>query len=66
MFATPIHHAAIIVSDIEKSLHFYRDIVGWKVLMDDTLPHPAIAEVMFVPDLSVRSVILQKYKGIVE
>jgi glyoxylase I family protein len=66
MFETPIHHAAIIVSDIEKSLHFYRDILGWKVLVDDTLPHPAIGEVMGVPGLSGRSVILQKDRGIVD
>jgi len=66
MFVTPIHHAAIIVSDMEKSVHFYRDILGWKVLMADTFPHPTIAEVMGVPDLAGRSVILQKDQGIVD
>jgi glyoxylase I family protein len=66
MFATPIHHAAIIVSDMEASLHFYRDILGWKVLMDDALPSPGIAEVMGVPNLAGRSVILQKDRAIVD
>jgi glyoxylase I family protein len=66
MFATPIHHAAIIVSDLEKSLHFYRDILEWKVLMDDALPSPNIAEVMGVPGLTGRTVILQKDHGIVD
>jgi glyoxylase I family protein len=31
-----IHHAAIVVADIEASLRFWRDGLGFQLLMDDT------------------------------
>jgi glyoxylase I family protein len=66
MFATPIHHAAVIVADLEKSLHFYRDILGWKVLLCDTLSTQNTAEVLGIPGVEGRTVILQKEDGLAE
>lgn len=34
MNLTQVHHIAIIGSDYEKSLHFYRDLLGFKVIRD--------------------------------
>lgn len=70
MFATPIHHAAILVSNLEKSLHFYRDILGWKVLFNDTLSIPNTAELMDLPEIEGLTVMLQKddktFNGMIE
>jgi glyoxylase I family protein len=66
MFATPIHHAAIFVSDLDKSLHFYRDILGWKVLLTDTLSVPNASEVLGIPGVEGRTAILQKDDGVVD
>lgn len=66
MFATPIHHAAILVSNLEKSLHFYRDILGWKVMFKDTLSVSNMAELLQLPSrVEGRTVMLQKDNGIV-
>jgi len=65
MFKTPIHHVGIIVSNLEKSLYFYRDILGWKILFQDTLSVTNASELLGVPEVEGRTVILQKDIGIV-
>lgn len=66
MFATSIHHAGIVVSDLERSILFYRDILGWKILFSDTLGIPNLGEVMGVKDVKGRTVVLQKEVGNVQ
>ena len=34
MLISGVHHACVIVSDIERSLSFYRDILGMKEIMN--------------------------------
>jgi glyoxylase I family protein len=66
MLVTPIHHAAIVVSNLEKSIHFYRDILGLKILFDDTLSIPNMPELLGLREgVEGRTVILQKDEGIV-
>ena len=36
MFKKTLHHVAVVVSDLEKSVQFYRDILGFKVFLCDT------------------------------
>lgn len=38
MNLTQIHHVAIIVSDYEKSRHFYVDLLGFRVLRENWRP----------------------------
>ena len=33
MFVGPIHHVCVTVSDMEKALSFWRDTLGWEVIM---------------------------------
>ncbi|MCQ8180379.1 VOC family protein [Methylomonas sp. SURF-1] len=35
-----IHHASLIVSDTEQSLHFYRDVLGMQPIERPPLPFP--------------------------
>jgi glyoxylase I family protein len=37
-----IHHASLIVSDAERSLRFYRDILGMKQIERPPLPFPGV------------------------
>ena len=37
-----IHHIAIIVSDYQKSRHFYVDLLGFKVLRENHRPEKMI------------------------
>jgi catechol 2,3-dioxygenase-like lactoylglutathione lyase family enzyme len=66
MFATPIHHAAIVVSSLEKSLYFYKDILGWKILFQHALSFPGIEEIMGIPCIEGKTIILQKDQDIVD
>jgi catechol 2,3-dioxygenase-like lactoylglutathione lyase family enzyme len=37
------NHAGIVVSDIDASTHFYRDLLGFEVVTSYKLPHPEVA-----------------------
>ncbi len=54
---TPLHHAALRVDDLDRSLRFYRDGVGLVVLMDHEFdgPWPALFD---APSDRLRSVFL--------
>ena len=34
MFVGPIHHLCVTVSDLDKALSFWRDTLGWEVIME--------------------------------
>jgi catechol 2,3-dioxygenase-like lactoylglutathione lyase family enzyme len=53
----PLHHAALVVHDLERSLRFYRDGLGLEVLMDHTFDGdwPAL---FAAPSRTLRSVFL--------
>ena len=53
-----LHHVAIIVQDMEKSLKFYRDVLGLKFLKDYTNRGPVADETLGLVDASQRICLL--------
>jgi glyoxylase I family protein len=58
MTAQALHHAATTVTDMEASLRFYRDVMGFKVVDDDVLEGPDISKMVGLPDVKLRAVML--------
>ena len=54
-----LHHSTIVVDDLEKSLHFYRDILGFKVQIDQVLEGEEISTILGMPEVKSRVVVLQ-------
>ena len=69
MFKTPVRHVVIVVSDLEASLHFYRDILGWKVVYENII-FPKLAEFLNIPGGEGRNIMLQQkenmFHGMIE
>lgn len=56
-----IHHVAITVSDIERSIAFYRDVLGFRKTLDIPLSPTIVEKVLRLhPDVKGRSVIMQQ------
>jgi catechol 2,3-dioxygenase-like lactoylglutathione lyase family enzyme len=53
-----VHHAGHTVADMERSLAFYRDILGLKVVDDAVLGGPDISAMVGLEDASLRAVFL--------
>lgn len=58
MTVRAVHHAGLTVSNMESSLHFYRDIMGLTVVDDDILSGKEVSEFVGVPDARLRAVML--------
>jgi catechol 2,3-dioxygenase-like lactoylglutathione lyase family enzyme len=41
-----IHHVALAVSDMERSIAFYRDILGFRKTLDMPLGSPSLARLL--------------------
>lgn len=54
-----LHHSTIVVKDMEKSLHFYRDILGFKVKIDQKMEGEEISTILGMPEVQLRVVVLQ-------
>src|SRR5581483_11070842 len=63
MTVTRIHHAGITVSDMERSLGFYRDLLGMRELADTRLTRPEIATLLGTDEIDVRIVNLDTGSG---
>ena len=64
-----IDHVAITVEDMEKSLAFYKDILGMEVMLDFENNSKEMGTLLGVPGAHIRSVVLKKgarAKGMVE
>jgi catechol 2,3-dioxygenase len=48
-------HVSIAVSDMERSIAFYRDVLGWKQVFDTRLDPKALEELVGVPGASGRA-----------
>ena len=59
-------HVGLSVSNMETSLHFYRDFLGMKVTMDLDISDDRIARVIGVPEAQCRIVHLQLGGGTLE
>jgi catechol 2,3-dioxygenase-like lactoylglutathione lyase family enzyme len=70
MFTTPIHHVAFVTRDLEKALSFWRDTLGWKVIMDEELAGPEIENLIGLSGVKARTVMLQQadkvFTGMIE
>ncbi len=54
-----IHHSSRTISNMERSLAFYRDILGFKVVEDITSEEPGIQEASTTPKSQLRIVMLE-------
>jgi lactoylglutathione lyase len=53
-----VHHAGRTVADMDASLGFYRDLLGLKVVDDDTLDGPELSELVGLAGARLRAVML--------
>ncbi len=63
MKGSRLHHAGITVSDMDRSLGFYRDLLGLRVLADTRLTRASVATLLGVDDLDLRVVDLDTDDG---
>lgn len=54
-----VQHTGFTVSDMERSLAFYRDTLGLKVEVDTTFSGEGVSKLVGVPDVDLRVVLLR-------
>ena len=59
-----IDHVAVMVSDLEKSLHFYRDLLGLEVVSPEEHNDGPISEMVAIPKVHMREYRLRAPDGI--
>ena len=62
----PMHHSSRTVSDIERSIAFYRDILGFEVVEDISSDEEGIQYASTTPESQLRIVMLQAGGAVVE
>ncbi len=55
----PVKRTTIVVADIERSLSFYRDLLGMDVFYDGRIGNPGATDVTATPCEGLRMVVLQ-------
>jgi len=61
-----IHHTCICVTDMERSLTFYRDLLGMKVTIDSRHSGPVVDQILALENTDARRVYLAGYGGKIE
>ena len=64
MATVTIDHIALMVRDLEKSLHFYHDLLGMEVVSPEEHAGGAINEMTAMPDVHMREYRLRPSAGI--
>ena len=54
MTVTRIDHVGITVSDLDRALAFYRDLLGLRVIADTTVAEPEVAELLGLDSVQLR------------
>ena len=63
MTVSRIDHVGITVSDVHRALGFYRDLLGLRVVADNTITEPAVAELLGLDSVKLRIVDLDSGDG---
>jgi lactoylglutathione lyase len=63
---TGIHHASFTVSDIDRSLSFYRDTLGMELVVEREVEGDYMADLMGFSDLHLRLVFFRLGTGMLE
>ena len=58
-----IHHGGIVVSDMDRSFTFYRDQLGFKVILDETLSGKEVSTTVGLENIQLRIAMLQVGQG---
>ena len=61
-----IHHPCLIVSDLDRSVAFYRDLLGMKVTTEFESSGPFVESMQELPDASLRLALLEAQEDALE
>ena len=61
-----MHHTSICVEDLERSLEFYRDMLGMKVIIDSRISGPDLDQILALENVAARRVYVAGYGGKIE
>lgn len=58
-------HVGIVVNDLEKSIHFWQELIGFKIVSDNIEPSPYIEELLSLNATNLRTVKFSDNKGFI-
>jgi len=58
-------HVGIVVNDLEKSIHFWQELIGFKVVSDNIEPSPYIEELLSLNAANLRTVKFSDNNGFI-
>jgi catechol 2,3-dioxygenase-like lactoylglutathione lyase family enzyme len=58
-------HVGIVVNDLEKGIHFWQELIGFKIVSDNIEPSPYIEELLSLNATNLRTVKFSDNKGFI-
>ena len=58
-------HVGIVVNDLEKSIHFWQELIGFNIVSDNIEPSPYIEELLSLKATNLRTVKFSDNKGFI-
>ena len=58
-------HVGIVVNDLEKSIHFWQELIGFNIVSDNIEPSPYIEELLSLNATNLRTVKFSDNKGFI-